>query len=181
MARIWVRSLDCGWQALPLPPTGWAGLAPGTEELVVGQTPGQMDWPVVLAHLTATPKDSWVLLAKRGAAVHVNGQRVCVGLAVLSDHDAIRIGGEGPVFFSTHAAATIEAFAPEAQPVLCARCQGAIQPGSASVRCPSCRAFHHQDQTEDLNCWTYDPICATRGCSQPTALTGDVGWSPQEI
>jgi hypothetical protein len=64
----------------------------------------------------------------------------------------------------------------------CSLCRGAIQEGMAIVECPRCmRLFHQIDAGPDgpeKHCWTYSEKC--RHCEHPTALSGEVLWSPEQ-
>ena len=117
-----------------------------------------------------------VVIASAGAGIHINGDPLLVGIRVLIDRDAIRIGNGEPIFFSAESLPQIVPF-PERRAVPCARCKTDITAGMPAVKCPKCGAWHHQGG--ETLCWTYAEKCAA--CDQPTAMDGDYHWSPEGI
>jgi hypothetical protein len=120
-------------------------------------------------------RQRWVLLSA-SQGLHVNGVPLLTGMRVLLDHDEIRLGTAGSIFFSAESPAVVEAYPASAAPTKCARCTQVILPGMCCVRCPHCGVFWHQ--SEDWSCWTYSPQCI---CGQPTALDGSFRWSPEDL
>jgi hypothetical protein len=56
------------------------------------------------------------------------------------------------------------AAAAETAGLSCPTCQADVQPGEATLRCPSCEQLHHRE------CWTEVGGCSTYGCPQAPAL-----------
>ena len=125
--------------------------------------------------LTNSP-ETWALVCPPYSDVRVNGERVPLGLTILSDRDELRIPGLPVRFFSTETLAYVEAF-PESAGGFCPRCKQPIEPGSSAVRCPGCRLWHHA--SDDLPCWTYAPVCA--GCEHSTAMDACFKWTPEKL
>jgi len=117
---------------------------------------------------------AWVAVGP--PAVHVNGGALDLGIHVLRDRDELRHGA-ARVFFSTESLPEVASFPGAEQPVFCPRCQLAILPQSAAVRCPKCGVWQHL--TDDLPCWTYTDHCTL--CDQPSALDGGFRWTPEEL
>jgi hypothetical protein len=64
------------------------------------------------------------------------------------------------------------------QPAFCPRCKQRLERADLAVKCPRCRAWHHQ--SEKFPCWTYDSTCAL--CQhQLTALDAGYSWTPEEL
>jgi hypothetical protein len=117
-------------------------------------------------------RESWVLTG----AARVNGMPLLTGIRVLRDRDELEIGGLC-AFFSTETLALVEPLPHGDTPVFCPRCKQEIAKQSAAVQCPQCRVWHHQ--SDDLPCWTYSERCAL--CDQPTDLSADYRWTPEEL
>ena len=168
MQLLWIHVAG-QWNIVPLDGSQ-VGLAAGAVRPVAS---GVWDAPAVLL-AAGNEKDQWVLIARAGASVEVNGDRVVLGARVLRDRDAIQIDGGERMYFSAEANPRIVAYAGEKN-VICPRCNTAISPGQLVVKCPHCRTHHHQ--TADLGCWLYDVRCQ---CGQATDLSPDNQWSPEE-
>jgi hypothetical protein len=130
---------------------------------------------------SAGPEGTWVLLTEEPGAVRVNGLPLPLGMRVLRDRDAIRLGARGTVFFSLEALPRVVEFAgPEG--TRCARCKLPIHAGYLAVACPGCGLWHHSGPDKDgvdRPCWTYADTCAF--CPQPTRLDGSFTWSPEDL
>jgi hypothetical protein len=131
--------------------------------------PAGADAPV---RLRAVATDAWVLLARPGAAVRINGRRV--GVRVLRERDEIVVGA-ARAFFSTERLAQVEAFPGGSAAIFCPRCKQEIAHGSLAVRCPGCGSWYHQ--REELGCWLYSQRC--QHCAQATPLDGGFRWEPE--
>jgi hypothetical protein len=137
--------------------------------------------PVAIRRVNSLPGECWALLTSPEAHVHHNAQRVLLGLVVLADRDEIRVtdalSPQGRRFyFSAQSMARVEP-AP-AGLASCPRCKLPIDAQSPAIRCPRCRAWHHQ--RDDRPCWTYADRCAS--ChDQDTSPDGHLSWTPEEI
>jgi hypothetical protein len=116
----------------------------------------------------------WVLLGP--PSVRVNGQPASTGIVVLRDRDEICTDGRR-VFFSSETLAVVTPYPGAAEPLLCPRCRIEITAGTPAVCCPGCRTWLHQNEAEELPCWTHAPFCTQ--CDQPTALDAGFRWSPE--
>jgi hypothetical protein len=119
--------------------------------------------------------EAWAIVCPPQSDVRVNGERVPLGLAILSDRDELRVPGQPVRFFSTETIAHVEAF-PEDAGGYCPRCKQPIEPESAVVRCPGCGLWHHA--SDDLPCWSYSTTCA--GCAHATAMDAGFKWTPED-
>lgn len=156
----------------------WRNDAGGWSPVMLDARGAELDRGRVLLRCAPLADDAWVLLAAPGTDVAVNGDAPIAGLAVLRDRDAIRSGGE-VVFFAARDAAAVETLDVGAMDddVACARCRRRLADGAIVVRCPACRAVHHQD--DRLPCWTYAERCAA--CVEPATLDDAPRWSPEEL
>jgi hypothetical protein len=111
--------------------------------------------------------------------MRVNGESVSLGINVLRDRDAIQLGGNSTVFFSTESTPVIAPFAGE-KPLPCARCKTPLHPGDPAVQCPRCGAVHHQDAAVELPCWTHTDRCG-RCHVQSTSLDPEQTWTPADL
>ena len=63
----------------------------------------------------------------------------------------------------------------------CPRCRGELSDAEPSVCCPGCARWFHQiperGEHPAKSCYTYSERCL---CSQPTALSGETLWRPEE-
>jgi len=114
--------------------------------------------------------NEWLLLAEPLAPVRVNGLPVMGNIHVMADRDEISVGG-ARVFFSAETLASIQEYA--GQDVRCPRCKLEVKAGQPSVRCPGCKAVHHDA------CWEYAPACAL--CPAPTALDAGYQFTPEAL
>ncbi len=170
MAVLWIHhEREQGWCPVPL-----NGVAVALGEASPPPGAAGVDAPVLM--LSVADGAESVLMSGVGAAPSINGDPLALGIRVLRDHDAIRIGSSDSMFFTTESLAQVVPF-PEPRPVPCARCKTDITPGSPAVKCPKCGAWHHQG--EELSCWTYAEKCA--GCDQPTAMDGQYAWTPEGL
>ena len=120
---------------------------------------------------------SWILFAEPHVRVLVNGSRVWLGLAALTDRDEIRLPDGSVRYFSTEALARVEPYTPATPGGRCPRCRQPIQPNTDAVRCPGCALWHHA--SADMPCWTYEPRCAS--CEQSTHLDAGFRWTPEDL
>ena len=120
---------------------------------------------------------TWALVVAPRSRVLINGARIIVGIAVLTDRDEIRLPDGRCLFFSTETLAFVGPFPASGTRGFCPRCKQAIAPASAAVRCPGCGLWHHS--SDDFPCWTYGPHCAA--CPQDTALDAGFRWTPEEL
>ena len=156
---------------------------------------GQHDRPVHVGYVTndghnaillmSSPypekDETWVLIVPPEHSVHVNGERVMLGICALSDKDEIRVPGRESFFFSTEKLARVEPFpgGVNGQRFFCPRCKQEIQLAGLAVRCPQCGVWHHQSDADDLPCWFYGQHCAL--CDQPSGLDADYRWTPENL
>lgn len=116
----------------------------------------------------------WILLARDGRAVSVNGGAVIGGMRVLTDRDEIRFRGER-AYFSAECLSQVEEFGGAANPVYCPRCKLPVERGPV-VRCGGCGSLHHHGE---VSCWTYAETCAL--CPQPSAFDAGFRWTPEGL
>lgn len=109
--------------------------------------------------------EMYTFLVALSDSLLVNGERLIIGGRLLQDKDRIALPGGQRLCFSTEELAVV-APAPDTE-LVCFRCKQSIGPGSPSVKCPGCGAYHHQ--VEPLQCWTYSAGCAA--CGAPTDLS----------
>ncbi len=173
MAHLWVREETAGpWAVLPLE----------ADIIDLRQNPprpvaaGEVAGDSAVALIRRGPA-SWAVMAAPDAEVAVNGWPLATGLHAARDRDELRVGGAGPVYFSTETLAIVAPFPGAERPIYCPRCKQEIRPGTSAVKCPQCGAWHHQ--TEDLPCWTYGPHCAL--CDRKTDLSTGFQWTPEEL
>jgi LSD1 subclass zinc finger protein len=165
MAHIWhSHPASGGWSRHPLPVGGAALLSQGgglraSELQADGPVPGDAAAVCMPAAGAAdTPScGTWVLLARKGARLRVNGQALTLGLRVLRDRDEIWLEGHR-CFFSDEQLALVAPYPESLRRADCPRCRQPLEPGQPAVRCPSCQAWHHA--SESLPCWSYAPTCA---------------------
>jgi hypothetical protein len=105
--------------------------------------------------------------------LRVNGEPV-LPLRVLEDRDELAWRGDGRCYVSLDDAPEVVPFPADAGPCRCARCGGAIAPGTPSVQCPRCGCRVHA--TEARPCWGHGPSCAA--CPQPTVGRA---WEPEPL
>jgi hypothetical protein len=176
MAHLWLHGGD-DWRVLEL--------AGHVYDLTVSP-PRQLALEIPEARLAPTAAlllraggaqdEAWLLVAGREARVAVAGDPVLGGARRLADRDSIRFAGAEELFFSTERLAVVEPHPVGERALYCPRCKQAIAAGTAAVRCPSCRVWHHQN--EELPCWTYASTCAL--CPQPSALDAGFRWTPED-
>jgi len=176
MAHLWVATEKNQWAILPL----------GDETFTLTENPprpvrptaGGEAWAgVLLVRSHATDGAGWVLLARPGSRVFVNGFPLATGMRVLSDRDEIRVPEVGSVYFSTERLARIDEFCSSDQALFCPRCKQEIQKGTLAVKCPGCGVWHHE--SDELNCWSYSEVCAL--CAQSTDLNSGFRWTPEHL
>jgi len=127
--------------------------------------------------MAAEDKHTWVLLGN-SRGLRVNGFPT-PGTRVLRHRDEIRVSQRGAtIFFSTERLASIEALSTMAA-VICPRCRQEIRSNTPAVRCPQCGIWHHENEEENLKCWTYAERCAI--CSQRTDLRAIYQWNPEAL
>jgi hypothetical protein len=160
MAHLWVRQ-ENDWMVLrlesPVYDLSKAFPKPGA---------GPQASPVELTLVDG----EWVLLSAPGAKVDVNGLPVAANIHVLANRDEIMVDQER-LYFSTEVPATVEKYS--GATLRCPRCKLEINAGDRVVRCPGCKAVHHED------CWSYAPTCSL--CPAPTPLDAGYQWTPEEL
>lgn len=199
MAHLWRRSSGGEWEPITLNGQAYVldAFAPASGEYhreLVAQTPfeipdlhqdssqGPTDElaPIgratsVLRRAAARTDDTWVLFARQGARILVNGLRVDLGILVLSDRDEIRLASGQTVYFSTESLAAVVPYPGDARG-FCPRCKNEIEAEEPAVRCPGCGLWHHAGERP---CWTYSEQCAA--CAQHTAPDAGYRWTPEEL
>lgn len=174
MAHLWFRDHDEVWSAVALNGTALdiSALPPRelSDDLRLG---GNCRAAVVSSRVD----DSlvWVLLGTAQGDILVNGFAPVAGLHVLRDHDEIRVGASGTLFFSAETLAHVEEFPGSERAMFCGRCRQPMQKSELAVACPGCGIWYHQ--TDSLPCWTYAHACAF--CPQQTALDASLSWTPE--
>jgi hypothetical protein len=118
--------------------------------------------------------------------VRVNGVPVLIGIHALRHRDEILVndpqtGASSRYFLSTEKLTRKEPFPSSDGPVTCPRCRNPIQKGQTAVQCSQCGVWHHQIESEHLNCWTYSSRCAHPHCHRQTELDGHYRWSPEHL
>lgn len=175
MAHLWCRDTDRNWAVLELS---------GDRLHLDADLPGPAeDTGATGARLVRSggaDDGAWVLLTEEPGAVRVNGFPLPLGIRVLADRDAIRLGRLGTVFYSTEKLARIVEFPGAAEETRCARCRSRVEKGTPAVACPNCELWYHEvegDGTDARPCWTYAETCAF--CAQKTRLDAGFRWSPE--
>ena len=177
MAHLWIEQDSEAWQAMGLSEEVYVlnGSCSGFVPLTDGST-----GTALLVRGTAREKQ-WVLLARLGAKIRVNGLPLILGTRVLRDRDEVLFSAEDGTwrrcYFSTQEIAHVEPFPAELGSARCPRCKQPLDVASPAVRCPGCGTFHHQ--SEESPCWTYGEKCAL--CEQPTDLQAGYHWIPQQL
>ncbi len=151
MPRLWVFCDAQQWTVVPLDRDPFELAADPSAAL----GPGTQDAPAVLARKASDDKEQWALIVRPGEEeyVHVNGDRVILGMRALRDRDAIQIGGGERIYFSAESAPVIVTYPQEKPPVNCPRCSTQIISGDLVVKCPRCQNYFHQDEEKELACW----------------------------
>lgn len=168
MQRLWIH-LDGQWLIVPLEKSQFELSANSARPV----SPGVCDAPAVVVPCGGD-KSQWALIARPGAQVDVNGDRLWLGVRILSDRDCIQVDGGERMYYSASANPTVVTFAGKSA-IQCPRCDTAITTGQLVVRCPGCGVHYHQ--ARDLACWLYDVRCR---CGHPTDLSEDNCWTPEE-
>jgi hypothetical protein len=121
-----------------------------------------------------------LLTPAAGGACLLNGYPP-LSAAVLEERDELIVGGQ-VLYFSAHGIAVKEHFVETGEPVRCPRCTDALSAGDEVMRCPACRAVHHEgvlaQQPEEIRCcFTYfgEPCAACRRSAE------ELDWSPEEV
>ncbi|MFQ5738714.1 MAG: hypothetical protein ACE5JX_06840 [Acidobacteriota bacterium] len=181
MAHIWIADSTDGYAVAELDGKRFT-LCADTNNPVARATRGTPGSSpandlILLAKSARNQDVVWLLLGGVEARVHLNGEPLVAGMAVLADRDEIRISGGARFYFSTEELARVEPL-PSAMPTThCPRCQDRIEEACPSVRCPACGVWHHQHEAGERLCWTYGETCAScRVCS--TNLESVYRWSP---
>ena len=177
MAHLWVTTETNQWAVLPLDQDAFALLAKPPQPVCRPLGEGVAWSSVLLVRAGPASSAAWVLIARGGLGVSINGLPLTTGIRVVSDRDEIRIAGERSFYFSTESLARVEEFSSTDQTLFCPRCKQEIESGSAAVKCPSCGVWHHQ--TDQLNCWSYSEVCAL--CTQATDLDAGFQWTPEDL
>ena len=189
MPQVWVQdSGGAGWAIVPLT-GGVYGMSERALSAIGGSGCG-LDEPgpaAMLVRRDAGPQEHWLLLARKGAHIQVNGSPLVLGARFLCDRDEIvvRVNGSTAAlhcFFSTERQAEVVAFpGANGAEVRCPRCKQPLEQGRMAVRCPNpaCGVWHHEDQERNLLCWTYGPTCTL--CPHPTRLDGSFRWTPEDL
>ncbi len=179
MAHLWTDSA-IGWQPVLLEGDAFV-LGPGGARLI-GPCPAQGPAAGEIRLRLIQPeagKESWLLLFPPGAGVRVNGARETQGIRVLRDRDEIQVPGLGYLYLSTERLARVEAYPAATQVAFCPRCRQPLQTGVAAVRCPACGVWHHESESEGLQCWTYSDKCGFPDCGQSTEFSTGFRWTPE--
>ena len=172
MSVLWIyREPEQQWQPMPLDGESIRLSGDQARPIVAGG-----DAPASLIAPGPLGGAAWVMIASLGAGVCVNGVPLLLGIRVLLNRDAIRVGANECVYFSSESLAQVVPY-PDQRAVPCARCKTDIAPGMQAVKCPKCGAWHHQ--SGDLACWAYHEKCAR--CDYPTAMDGQYHWSPEGL
>ncbi len=177
MAHMWVKDVLDEWAVLQLEGEGFT--VTGNPSKPVQRRDSQENTGVaqILRH-NGAEGETWVIMVAPHSGVRINGSMLASGIRVLRDRDEIWVNGTQRLFFSTECLAHAEPFLGQGQLIFCPRCKQAIAVESMAVKCPQCRAWHHQ--SEDFPCWVYSENCAL--CDQPSSL-GDSNfqWTPQSL
>jgi hypothetical protein len=177
MAHLWVATEENKWAVMPLEDEGFS-LSENPPRAARRTTSDSEVFPgVLLVRSHARDGAVWVLLARPGSGVRVNGFPLATGMRVVSDRDEIRVPEVGSVYFSTESLARIDEFCGSDQILFCPRCKQEIQQGTTAVKCPACGVWHHE--ADELNCWTYSEVCAL--CAQTTDLDSGFNWTPEDL
>lgn len=177
MSHLWVKENDSDWAVFPLD-TDLVRLAPeGPAPLMGRKRLSCLCDPLLMRTQDSCGQERCVLLSPPRHGARVNGQRVLVGVCVLSDRDVIALGSGQTVWFSSERRAEVVPFTGEH--ASCIRCKLPLEPGTPAVLCPApgCGFWHHQ--SEDKPCWSYTDGCAA--CGYPTDLNAGFQWSPADL
>jgi hypothetical protein len=117
----------------------------------------------------------WVLLARPGTDVFINGQSQFAGLRLLQHKDEILVN-RSRFFFSTERLPQVQPFPALGREILCPRCQRPIETSTPAVCCPNCDTWCHS--SEENPCWLYAQTCPI--CSQLTHADSFT-WSPAQL
>lgn len=178
MAHVWLADNIGRWSPAPFQEE-WTALGADRVSLTDAASVASCsrEAPVIVRRAFASSADRWILLCSDAVEVRVNGAPLALGVHLLKDRDAIRLGDGRLFFFSTEELATVRAFPGLERAVFCPRCKLVIEQGSPAVRCPQCRTWHHQ--SDDLPCWRYADHCAL--CDQQTAEDNGYRWTPDDL
>jgi len=178
MGTIWKIAQDQKW--LPTELNSAANLCRDSGEFVANTPVVAQSAEVMLLPGSVNARHAaWMLLASVDSAVRINDVLLDNGIRVLADRDAIRIGDQAAMYFSTEQLARIEPY-PGDEEVFCARCKTAIGNGADAVCCVRCGVWHHQQESEGKGCWEYSETCTL--CAQPTNLdSAGYNWTPGEL
>jgi hypothetical protein len=178
MAHIWLRSSAEAWTQAALAEQEYLLAADSVQPRDAASTRDAA--APVLRRFGSNPRESaWALIAPPGTDVRVSSHPVRAGICILADRDSIRLSGAAPAYFSTEELARVEPFPHVEEPHYCPRCKLEIVAGGATVRCPACGVWHHEDAAAERRCWTYAARCAL--CEQPTALDVGYRWTPESL
>ena len=173
MAHLW-REDDAGWRPFAIGEAAYT-LDERLMPAVAATDTSDAD-PLPAVQLRRGTRDRWVLLARAGAPVLVNGLPVALGIVTLADRDEIRLPPAAPIYFSTERLAEVVSCPPGTAGV-CPRCKSPVADGDDAVRCPGCGLWHHA--SSERPCWSYADHCAA--CLQPTAADAGYQWTPERL
>jgi hypothetical protein len=177
MAHLWVIGASQQWDAIVLDADSYVFDDASPCLLARDVNAASHAHLVTLRRSARGAGGSWVLLTPPQVNVMLNGMAIHTGLAVLADHDEIRLPNRPAMFFSTEVLARVAPYPLESAKGFCPRCKQPIGPGDPAVQCPACSLWHHA--TDTLPCWTYAEHCAA--CPQPTASDTGFRWTPEEL
>ncbi len=183
MAQLWIRDHDNVWAVLPLAGRVVSLTTDGprlVDKPAVSSGSRGIDAAVFASINGGGENDGradWVLLARAGVRVDVNGLPLGTGLRLLRHQDEVRVDDAGTFFFSAETLPEIVPYPDDGQSRHCPRCKDVLKPGTPAVRCPCCALWYHQ--TDDMPCWTYGSRCGA--CDHPTAMDVGFRWSPEDL
>jgi len=174
------ESAASGWEREEIPDAGLA-LGPGREgRLEIAAGVADRAVAVVVPFQENRVWRAALLMRAGGGACLLNGYPT-LAAAVLEERDELIVDGH-VLYFGAHGRAVTESFPEGGDAALCPRCRGEIAAEDEVMRCPACRAAHHEgalaEKPEEIRqCFSYfgEP-CAVCGCSAE-----ELHWSPEEV
>jgi hypothetical protein len=159
MSCIWIEAQG-GWTARTVP---------------VGKPLTGEDLGVPGIALLVLPRQGAVLLTRPEVWVRVNGEPVLGGMRIIEHKDEV-LAGDIRFVFSQQGVPVVVGYTPVAGGRLptCPVCRGVVREASASVQCPGCGRWFHQEGAK--TCWSYAPTC--RFCNHPTSFDDESAWRP---
>lgn len=177
MAHMWVKEVSGEWAVMQLDGGGFILTGNPLDPVQRRDSEEDTEAAHILRH-NGAEGETWLILAEPHSGVRINGTVLASGIRVLRDRDEVLVGGTQRLFFSSERLPHAEPFPGIEQLIFCPRCKQEIAVETMAVKCPQCRAWHHQ--SEEFPCWLYSENCAL--CDQPTNLDdSNFQWTPKSL